>query len=303
MGKRQNPYLIRAFGLILSLAWTGCDRASDHAKDETINAAHHKEGIHTARAAVDELPYSDIPALQLRLAGLLDGDQRQLRLRMEGWKKLPPEKSGPLVLALARLGRGELALEVIRDWPPEAENQAIALIFSGLAGHPADQWLLADSLKEDQHKLACSELLKKGAQEDSATWCELAWQHRDQLKESASWQTCLTAWSEKDPAAFGSWLNDHALPDQLHDATVQLLVMRADAENRSAETAVAWAETVHDPRLRLSTLEHALSELCREKNCTPQEAITACDHLSEAEKSTLLDQLSQERKPDFSPPD
>jgi hypothetical protein len=151
---------------------------------------------------------------------------------------------------------------------------------------PTDAWKLTDSIsgKDDLRDL----ILEAGSDAFLPQLADLALHHQQSSGRTAGLHNILSRWTLQDPAEAAVWMNRHILPAEIRDSIASHLVFQCDSENRSAKTAIAWAESISEPQLRFDAISAAVQELARTEPAKAADAIHHSAALTAEEKQIIL---------------
>lgn len=217
-----------------------------------------------------------------------------------------PETAETLVTALARCGLSHAALEHSLALPETHRAICLQALFTVLAATaPLDAWTLADTLQStDQQENARDVILESATAGALPQLADLALSHMRASGRSGVMQNVLSRWTLQDPAEASAWLNANAVPVDIRDEIASHLVFQCDAENRSPETALAWAESISKPASRYQAVAAAAREWSSSHPAQADAAIRNSPILTREEKQSLLSSLSAAPdEPDFPPAD
>ncbi len=165
---------------------------------------------------------------------------------------------------LIRAGRFTDALalaETLPTAPDGLRRDCFAAVFAAWARtRPAEAPALADFLRRQAVEPAVFEAFARGWAESAPAGLA---DHALSLPPGPDRNTALTfaldRWILLAPAEVADWIPRLADPAEF-DQAAGLLVERTDALHRSTQTALAWAENLSDPALRLRALTRVLRE-------------------------------------------
>ena len=256
--------------------------ASDSASGVAAKLGAHgdtTEGIQTLAAYLAAWSGENEGAALRWTRDWISGDARQAEPRASG-----------LLAELARKGASALALRIAGNLEePLRWNMVDFTLSIQAATAPLDAWAatagIADAGLRERAQLA---VLTHGSDASLPDLADLAIQMPARTDAITG---ILKRWALQDPAALSEWLNANAVASRAKDLAASHLVLLGDSENRSAEIAAAWAESISDPVLRLDAMHAATREWVRQDPEAARAYLAASARLTAEQKAAIASTL------------
>jgi hypothetical protein len=267
---------------------------SQPAKHASPRPAFAPSSETAARLAARSDTAEGLQALATHLAAWAAEDEAAAHHWIRGWiveqaAQAEPRASG-LLGEFARNGESAFALRIAGDLAEPIRGAMVDLTLSiQAATAPLEAWRAAAGITDaglrERGQLA---VLTHGSDSHLPQLADFATQIPVNSEVMAG---ILKRWALQDPATLSGWLNAHAVAPQAKDLAASHLVLRGDSENRSAEVAAAWAESISDSSLRLEAMRAATQELARQDPDAAHAYLAACSRLTAGEKAAISSTL------------
>jgi hypothetical protein len=250
------------------------------------------------RAALNWLLVQDRTATQLEAA--LKGAAKQSEISVQFVRELiakDPETGDTcatmLVGALSASGQYQTALKLAASMAVESQNNSLDAVFRRWGrDRPEDAITNLNSMTDPKLRGAAFRSVMDGWSENNfsslAAYARSlpAGEERQYALDKA-----LDTWALQDPVNLAGWLNQSDSSPEL-DSAIAALITRTDSVERTPETALGWAESIHDPQLRFTVITHALKEWSATDRPAAQSYIARAKWLLPEQREQLLGVLT-----------
>lgn len=161
----------------------------------------------------------------------------------------------------ARQGRFDEAWNAIASLPQASRDEwAVNLSSMEAATDPCSAWERSVTAGEELRDACREAVIRNGSAAFLPQLADLAAGLPDSPRREEWLKAIVSRWAIQDLAGLTRWPALASMPAAVRDETALRVAVNGDSMNRDSETALAWANSISDPRLRQTAVEAVLRQ-------------------------------------------